>query len=267
MKQIGRGRTADIFEYGENKILKLYRKGFPEDFIQREFDASQFVCSLGIPSPHAYELARKEGRLGIVFDRVNGVSMLSAMSKNVWLLGKHSTTLAALHYDLHTQSAPGRLRKQKAVLSEHIQAAQLLTEEEKGRILRYLKALPDDDKLCHGDFHPDNVLVGDGIRIIDWMTGMSGNPAGDAARSILLLSYGTMPDGTPNIVKAIVQFMRNKIRKGYTKHYLELSGQPYSNIDSWMLPVAAARLVEWIPPAEKNSLLELIRERLGSIPM
>ncbi|CAG7597166.1 hypothetical protein PAESOLCIP111_00123 [Paenibacillus solanacearum] len=264
MKQIGRGRTADIFEYGDHQILKLYKEGFPEDFIQREFEASQFVCSVGIPSPQAYELVSQDGRLGIVFERASGVSLLSVMSKQMWLLGKHSRTLAALHYDLHTRSASGRIRKQKAVLSEQIQTAPLLTDEEKNSILRYLKALPDDDKLCHGDFHPDNVLVGNGNRVIDWMTGMSGNPDGDAARTILLMSYGTMPDGTPRIVKAIVQFMRNKLRKVYTKHYLKLSGRPYSKIDSWMLPVAAARLVEWIPPAEKNSLLELIRERLRS---
>ncbi|WP_285848282.1 hypothetical protein [Paenibacillus sp. MER TA 81-3] len=29
MKPIGQGRTADIFEYQKDKIMKLYHQGFP----------------------------------------------------------------------------------------------------------------------------------------------------------------------------------------------------------------------------------------------
>lgn len=47
--------------------------------------------------------------------------------------------------------------------------------------------------------------------IIDWMTGMAGNPSGDIARSLLFLTYGTMPEGTPKIVSIIVNFLRQRI--------------------------------------------------------
>ncbi|KAA8746258.1 phosphotransferase family protein [Paenibacillus sp. UASWS1643] len=46
--------------------------------------------------------------------------------------------------------------------------------------------LPDQQQICHGDFHPDNVMLseaGDQYWVTDWMTGMSGDPAGDVARS------------------------------------------------------------------------------------
>lgn len=36
MKRIGEGRTAEIFEHSQEKVLKLYRIGFPKDAILYE---------------------------------------------------------------------------------------------------------------------------------------------------------------------------------------------------------------------------------------
>jgi len=48
--------------------------------------------------------------------------------------------------------------------------------------------MPDGDRLCHGDFHPINVL-GDLAQplVIDWLDAARGAPAADACRSYLLL--------------------------------------------------------------------------------
>jgi len=43
-----------------------------------------------------------------------------------------------------------------------------------------LRELPDGEALCHGDFHPRNVIVdGDELTIIDWVDASSGPPAAD----------------------------------------------------------------------------------------
>ncbi len=115
------------------------------------------------------------------------------MTKNPLLIKKHSKTLATLHHHLHSHEAVDLRRKQKDVLIRNIQAAPLLTEEEKSRIMKYIEELPDDTKLCHGDFHPDNMMVGKDSWIIDWMTGTVGNPSGDSARIVILLTYGPCP--------------------------------------------------------------------------
>ena len=48
--------------------------------------------------------------------------------------------------------------------------------------------MPEGDCLCHGDFHPINVL-GAVSRplVIDWSHACSGNPSADVCRSYLLL--------------------------------------------------------------------------------
>jgi hypothetical protein len=46
------------------------------------------------------------------------------------------------------------------------------------------------------------------------------------------------------------------------KQYLTYSNQQYSDIDAWLLPIAAARLSEWVPDEEKTLLVQFIDERL-----
>ncbi|MET1174803.1 phosphotransferase [Paenibacillus amylolyticus] len=58
--------------------------------------------------------------------------------------------------------------------------------------------------MCHGDFHPDNVMLseaGDQYWVIDCMTGMSGDPAGDVARSWVILMSATLPEDTDPVIR------------------------------------------------------------------
>lgn len=265
MEKIGEGRTADIYSIAGSKILKLYKPGFPEEPIQEEFATSQFVHSLGIRTPQPYELTSSENRTGIVFQRIIGTSLLNLMKSRPWFLKKYAKSLAAVHYQLHTQEANGLERRQKDVLRYQITAAPLLSEEEKAVILDDLDKLPDDHKLCHGDFHPDNILVGDGHWVIDWMSGAAGNPLCDVARTVTLLRFGTTPERMPRLAQAMINFFRNRMLNEYIGHYLQLSGQSWSDVEKWQLPVAAARLSEWIPQAEKEQLLQLIKNRVRAI--
>ncbi len=268
LKIIGQGRTADIFEYEEGKIIKLFKQEFPEDAINQEFLVSKFVHSLGIKIPQPFELTQLDSRFGIVFERMSGTTLLHEMTSKPWLINKQSRKLARLQYELHchpAHDAVEELRYQKSVLVDNIQLAPLLTEDEKEQIKSYLKGLPDDNKLCHGDFHPDNVLIGSNSCIIDWMTGMIGNPAGDVARTVILLSFGTLPNETCRTVKLLISYLRNRIKTAYLKQYLKLTGREFKEIDRWILPVAAARLIECIPDEEKRKLIVIIRKRLQAI--
>jgi len=225
LKLIGHGRTADVFELSDNRILKLYKEGFSEEVVADEFHISSVVYNQGINCPRPIEKTLDNNRHGIIFERVTGVSLLNSIRRNPFLIKKYSRILAMLHYDLHSRTVNDITREQKAVLIDNIHAAPILTEAEKLTIIDYLKRLPDDDKLCHGDFHPDNVLFDSEFRVIDWMTGMIGNPSGDVARSLIILIYGTMPERTPKHIQVVVNFLRNQIKSEYFKHYLKISGK------------------------------------------
>lgn len=268
MNKIAQGRTADIFTYPEDKnmIIKLFKSGFPEDVINQEFQISQIVYSLGIHTPQPIKLLELDHRKGILFRRVFGDTLLSNIKKRPLLLNKYAKRLAAEHYKIHSISEVEELTQQRKVLSDHIKSASVMTDSDKNIIIEYLDKLPHDSSiLCHGDFHPDNVMVGEQNWIIDWMTGMSGNPAGDVARTIILLSTGTLPEGTPFFFKLVINSLRKRLVRVYVRHYLQLSGLNYTDIDRWILPVAAARLNEWMPEEEQKQLVKIIKERMKDV--
>ncbi|UQZ34700.1 hypothetical protein C2I18_14910 [Paenibacillus sp. PK3_47] len=263
-KRIGEGRTAEVWEYGEGAILKLYREDIPGEHVDREYTISSYAYAQGVHTPRPLDLITVEGRKGIVFEHIAGKTMLRMIGEQPWQTGDFARQLAVQHYSLHRHAGPDGEGRQKSLLRQQIIAAPMLTMEEKSAVLDHLVKLPEGDCLCHGDFHPDNVL-GDGAGwIIDWMTGISGSPAADTARSVILLSMGSMPPGTPFLTRLITSFIRQKLCKGYIREYLKLSGQSYADITAWVLPVAAARLIEGVPLAEKEQLAREVRRRLRS---
>lgn len=263
-KRIGVGRTAEVWEYGDGAILKLYREDMPEEHVDREFKVSSYAYAQGVHTPRPVGLVTVENRKGIVFERIAGKTLLKQIGEQPWKTGGYARQLAGLHYSLHQQQGPDGEGLQKKLLKQQIIAAPMLTMEEKSAVLEHLARLPEGNRLCHGDFHPDNVLGEGEAWTIDWMTGISGHPAADTARSVILLSMGSMPPGTPFFTRVITSFIRQRLGKGYIREYLKLSGQPYAGINAWVLPVAAARLIEGIPLAEKEQLAREVRRRLRS---
>jgi hypothetical protein len=51
-----------------------------------------------------------------------------------------------------------------------------LSDDLKNKVFLMLEALPDRQNLCHGDYHPGNVLITRrGPLVIDWMTACAGS--------------------------------------------------------------------------------------------
>ncbi|MNW29168.1 Phosphotransferase enzyme family protein [compost metagenome] len=271
MEVVGQGRTADIYAIDSSTILKLLREGFPEEDARVEYEISKYVYELGVSTPRPYGLEQHDGRLGIRYRYLAGHTMLRQMLLYPGQVQEYSCQMAVIHAGLHNHDGTGTKRSQKKLLSWQIHNSVYLTADEKRIIQEYLESLPTGTRLCHGDFHPDNIILpdaevpGEEYWIIDWMTGMEGNPAGDVARTLLLFMYGTMPDETP--AERVKQFneVRKQLLEIYQQHYILQSGLDAASIDAWLLPIAAARLCEWIPEEEKASLLGMIRERISEL--
>ncbi|MFP4975271.1 phosphotransferase family protein [Paenibacillus sp. CN-4] len=273
MQKIAEGRTAEIFTYKPGRILKLYRDGFPQEAVRYEYEINRLVVQLGISAPEVYERIEFEGRQGIVYERIEGTTLLhlAAAAQSPEELYRIILSFAGLHYSIHSsepeaveiQTSAASIMRQKHALAGNICNAPLLSAKEKEQIITYMEDLPEGSRLCHGDFHPENVIRGARTRVIDWMTGMTGNPAGDVARTLLLLRCGTLPEEAPVAAAQALDRLRNIWREAYLQEYLTLSGLQVQDIERWIVPVAAARLTEWISGEEKAALVQIIRERLS----
>jgi aminoglycoside phosphotransferase (APT) family kinase protein len=114
--------------------------------------------------------------------------------------------------------------------------------------LARMDGLPEGDRVCHGDLHPDNILCGgEKLVVIDWMNACAGDPAADAARTVLMLRSPHMPPGVPAYVRLLSRLFKKIVLGAYLKEYLRSGLAGRGEIEAWMPAVAAARLAEGLP--------------------
>lgn len=124
------------------------------------------------------------------------------------------------------------------------------------RALEILESLPAGDRLCHGDFHPANVLRDDRqCTVIDWSTAARGDPAADVARTCLLLKESALPDDMSQTTRALLRLSRGIVASRYLRSYDPASSMQ-ARIARWTPVLAAARLAENID-GERSTMLTL----------
>lgn len=266
LKMIGQGNTAEIYEFEKNKIIKLFREGISKEIAIDEYEKAVFIQVYINNAPHVYDFIENNSRYGIIYERINGKDMIMVMIKSIVKINYYSRMLAHIHMTVHKAivNSEGDFTV-KRKLTDDIEAVEVITDKNKKLLIEYLTKLPDGDSLCHFDFHPGNIMIeGKEPVIIDWMTACVGDPCADIARTYIMLSYGELPHASYFVRKFVSLFQRH-ICKEYYREYIKLSKFKEKEIEKWMLPVAAARLREWIPDSEKKALLAFINEKIKNL--
>ncbi len=256
------GRTAEVYDWDGGQVLKLYRDWCPADWIEHEARIGRMVYAAGVPSPQVLDTITVNGRRGIVYERVEGVEMLAWMARSPLKIAEYGRMLARLHLEMHRASG-GELPSMKGGAAYSIRAAKALPDDLRKRALEALDALPEGDRLCHGDFHPGNVMLARrGPVVIDWMTAKRGNPAADVARTRLLLMVGDPPQR--GLMRLLILLGRRVFMNAYLRAYRAESPEVLAQSDAFLPVMAAARLNEEIEP-ERERVLEMVRVGLEKI--
>ena len=258
---IALGRTAELYSWGERQVLKLFRDGWPGEWVEGEARLARLVLASGLSAPAVGELVKLHDRLGLVYERLEGPSLLRDMSSKPWRLLPAARLLAELHAGIHERLAP-QFPAQRQSLASKIQRGTGLSLADREAALELLDRLPDGERLCHGDFHPDNILMTSrGPVIIDWMNAAFGNPLADVARTSLLIQVGTPASG--RAVRWLLLFGRRWFHQVYLDRYFQLRPDGREQLDAWLALNAAARLAEGIAE-EQERLVAIVREHLAS---
>jgi aminoglycoside phosphotransferase (APT) family kinase protein len=258
------GRTAEVYPWGEGRVLKLFRPGWGIENASRELAAARAIHAAGVPSPRADQAVEVAGRAGIVYERIEGPSLLSLLLGHPWRLGEAARVLGELHATIHRTPVPGMPGVGKA-LARRISAAPDLPEDDRAAALRVLTALDGSTgtaALCHGDYHPDNVLLAArGPMIIDWENVATGDPLADVARTLLLLraSEASVPSRAARLARRALVTL---LVAGYLRAYARTRRLDHARLAAWELPVTAARLSEGI--AEEGAYLLARVRRLAA---
>ena len=255
---IGKGRLAEVFAWGDTQVLKLFAAGRDVAAIEAEARVSQIVHEAGVVTPGTHGVIEVEGRHGIVYDRALGISMLGLLSAKPWKLIAFGRKLADLHVSIHQCCVDG-LPSQREHLERLIARADLPIAQRDLALAR-LRAQPEGTAVCHGDFHPDNVLInGDVATIIDWTTACLGNPAADFALTSLILQLGAPPPNSSLWTRIAIPVGRALFYRSYASRYRQLRHLSPKDVQPWILPIAVARLGYEIT-SERDQLITLIAE-------
>ncbi|MFX1280496.1 MAG: aminoglycoside phosphotransferase family protein [Promethearchaeota archaeon] len=266
---IGKGRTAEVIFWGNNKVLKLFYRDFSSESIDYQYKVDLLVGKIFPNCPKVFDKIEERSRIGIIYEYIEGKELREIMGRKIKTVGKALRMLAEVHSDLHKFEVAD-IHTQKEAFSIAIQKTDLLDKNQKKKILAYLEKLSDGNKICHGDFHPENVLVSNGkFYVMDWGITYSGNPIGDVARTFYILKYGLAPSDEYTLRKSIIHrffFKRIKslIANTYLKRYKELTGISLKEIKKWDLIIFAARLRDPVP-LEYDFLLEMIKKKIKSL--
>lgn len=259
---IGRGRTADIYAWQGNKVLKLFHEWYSEESVAYELKIAHIVEAAGLPVPAIEDgMIEVDSRRGIVYERISGLSMVEALQKQPWKVRKFGRMMAEMQAAIHRCSVP-ELPCVKSVLEHVIQDTSALPGLMRQAALNALQQRPDGNALCHGDFHPNNIMMtAHGPRVIDWVTAVKGDPLADVARTSLILKMAEVQPGTAG--RWLINLILDVFHSSYLNHYLFIHSAMRQDVDAWQLPIAAARLREDIP-SERGKLLSLIDESMRS---
>lgn len=185
MELLGRGNTAEAFEYADGKICKLFYEGYPHEYVELEFHNAEemYRCNIRIPRP--FEIVMIENRAGIVYEKIDGETLLKHMTENVEELEQYLDMFAKLHLDIISHHSRNILS-----YKEYLTAMIKRKPSDNQSILEKVNILPDGDCILHGDFHPDNILIKeDGTPVvIDLMNVCYGPALYDVARTYFLIN-------------------------------------------------------------------------------
>ena len=250
--------TGNLYAWGKGQILKLYGDDVPEGWVEHLGRVERALHQAGLPVPAVGEIVEIEGQQGQVYERIEGGSMAEALADGIDpdRIAQLGRVFAEVHAEIHTHGAIPELPLGHEFLPTVIRRITTLPPDLREAVLEAFEAMSPGDRLCHGDYHPYNVLMSPrGPIVIDWNNAHIGNPWEDVARSALMLAGASLSE--PALRSPIDRFA-----EAYLERYFQLRPDDRGQLAAWRPIVAAVRLADNIPELQEW-LLEQIRTGLG----
>jgi phosphotransferase family enzyme len=239
---LGSGKEAEVLRRGDH-VLKLNRRGASKASAFREAANLAIVERLGLPAPIPLGVTQVDQRWGVLMTLAPGESFGAVILRQTELMPDYVAAMAELHARILKQPGTG-LMSLKARLSANIGRAPGLGDAERKRLLDGLILCPEGDSLCHGDFHPWNILGSPRQAIVvDWLDACSGSPAADICRTYVLMK--------PPALQLADAYLAVCEATGLATR---------ADVLAWLPLVAAARLAEGVADGV-DTLMEMVRGR------
>ena len=245
-KKISEGRNANVYEWGEDSVIKLFKTSYPTELVTTEYYNAMAVKSLPFNKAMALELKKTEFGFGIVFKKVYGENMLDYIDRTGDLEGA-ARILADLQksinkctFDISNNKSFETAHQQ---LREKMMASKKADSDATKEMIRFLGTMKEGNSLCHGSLHPDNIMLTQtGSVALSASSYCLGNPLYDIARTFFMIAYNPLPgekkDGGSECpyCRGITNMEDRKI---FGRHYLDAMGKSATEIGGYLSMIIA----------------------------
>ena len=175
-----------VYREGETAV-KVFDSDFAKYDVLNEALNQARVEDIGINVPKIIEVKTVEdGKWAIVSEFIQGKTLAQLMKENPAKKDEYLEMFVDLQMKMHSTVCPG-LAKLKDKMNRKISEADL-DATTRYELHTRLESMPKHNKVCHGDFNPENIIVKDDGTpyILDWSHATQGNASADVARTYLL---------------------------------------------------------------------------------
>ncbi len=245
---IALGSRSVVYEWGRDAVAKVPLAATPEGWIRYEAQFTHSVYLSGAPVPKVLGVETINGREVSIFERIRGTSMWDALIAAPVRASELGRELAEVHRKVLAIVPPISLPSQYSRLLCKIEVAAKRFDSSLLAVAHAVKPAMSNH-LCHGDFHPKNVLLTEqGPVVVDWFDVSRGDELSDVARSSLLLTTGSHLDGSTT--RSLAEF-----HESYLGTMNALMTFTLDDLARWREIHAAARLSEGV---DEETLLEVL---------
>lgn len=247
LKHMNEGECADIYEIDEKTVLKLGKSSWSKEQMYREYLNGRLISESSIASPRVYDFKEIDNRFGYTMERLNDLTMLNLMWKKPWRIFAYAKKMARLHAEIHSKKAPSELPTLPDEYTGFIRPKDGISDEIKQMIEHEILEFSSENSeaICHGDFHPINILIDDEkYSVIDWVLASRGPAEADVAGTYLITSIYSSHIKGKNLFESIAASIGGKlIAQAYLKEYIAITRMDKKKILKW-IPIRAATYVD-----------------------
>lgn len=215
----------------QDAAIKIFNEDYHTADVLNEALNQARIEETGLDMPKIREVTKVDGKWAIVSDYIEGKTLARLMEEDRSKLDEYLNMFVDIQLNIHSKKAP-LLNKHKDKMSRKINETGL-DATTRYELHTRLESMPKHNKVCHGDFNPSNVIIGNDGKayVIDWAHATQGNAGADAARTYLLFWLAG------DFVAA----------DKYLEIYCKKSDTAKQYVEKWLPIVAASQMVKGKP--------------------
>jgi len=178
---IGEGANGTVYRISPEIIVKLFKNQDVLEDIERERKLARTAFIKGIPTAISFDIIKSGDKIGTQYELLDckSISKLLVADPTDENIDKYSTIFVDLLKTIHsTEDDKNEMPDHKVVGLNWVKfLKEYLPEATWNKLYAMVEAIPESNKIVHGDYHTNNIMMpGDEPILIDMDTLSHGNP-------------------------------------------------------------------------------------------